>query len=68
LKKKPLTAAGFEEIKTQLLGILQKGPIRYSSLSDLLKNKKDTQVLEVLEDLQAAEIVQIDKNGIITLR
>ena len=67
-KKKPLTAAGFEEIKTQLLGILQKGPIRYSSLSDLLKNKKDTQVLEVLEDLQAAEIVQIDKNGIITLR
>jgi len=33
-----------------------------------LKNKKDTQVLEVLEDLQAAEIVQIDKNGIITLR
>lgn len=67
-KKKPLTAAGFEEIKTQLLGILQKGPIQYSSLSGLLKNKKEIQVLEVLEDLQAEEIVQVKKDGTITLR
>ena len=67
-KKKPLTAAGFEEIKTQLLDILQKGPIQYSSLSGLLKNKKETQVLEVLEDLQAEEIVQVKKDGTITLR
>jgi hypothetical protein len=34
----------------------------------LLKNKKETQVLEVLEDLQAEEIVQVKKDGTITLR
>ncbi|MBM3414709.1 MAG: RecQ family ATP-dependent DNA helicase [Bacteroidetes bacterium] len=66
-KKKSLSGAGFEEIKTQLLALLKNGPLPCSTITELLINNDETEVLGVLDFLQAAEIIQLHKDGTVTL-
>ena len=62
-KKHSLTSIEFEEIKTKLMQRLQKGPLSYTELMAVLKHKKEVHVMEVLDFLQAEEIIQLKKDG-----
>lgn len=66
-KKHSLTSIEFEEIKTELMQRLQKGPLPYTELMAVLKHKKEVHVMEVLDFLQAEEIIQLKKDGTIVL-
>ena len=66
-KKHSLTSIEFEEIKTKLMQRLQKGPLPYTELMAVLKHKKEVHVMEVLDFLQAEEIIQLKKDGTIVL-
>lgn len=66
-KKHSLTSIEFEEIKTKLMQRLQKGPLSYTELMAVLKHKKEVHVMEVLDFLQAEEIIQLKKDGTVVL-
>lgn len=66
-KKHSLTSIEFEEIKTKLMQRLQKGPLPYTELMAVLKHKKEVHVMEVLDFLQAEEIIQLKKDGTVVL-
>lgn len=66
-KKHSLTSIEFEEIKTELMQRLQKGPLPYTELMAVLKHKKEVHVMEVLDFLQAEEIIQLKKDGTVVL-
>lgn len=66
-KKHFLTSIEFEEIKTELMQRLQKGPLPYTELMAVLKHKKEVHVMEVLDFLQAEEIIQLKKDGTVVL-
>lgn len=66
-KKHSLTSIEFEEIKTKLMQRLQKGPLPYTELMAVLKHKKEVHLMEVLDFLQAEEIIQLKKDGTIVL-
>ena len=66
-KKHSLTSIEFEEIKTKLMQRLQKGPLPYTELMAVLKHKKEVHLMEVLDFLQAEEIIQLKKDGTVVL-
>ena len=66
-KKHSLTSIEFEEIKTELMQRLQKGPLPYTELMAVLKHKKEVHLMEVLDFLQAEEIIQLKKDGTVVL-
>jgi len=66
-KKKPLSEASFEAIKNQLLALLKNGPLPYSTIPELLSDNDETELLSVLDYLQAAEVIQLHKDGTVTL-
>jgi len=46
---------------------LQKGSLPYTELMAVLKHKKEVHVMEVLDFLQAEEIIQLKKDGTVVL-
>lgn len=66
-KKKPLQASEFEKLHQQILAILQSGPHSSAAVLKKMAPVAAHRVWEVLEFLQAEQIIAVDKLGTISL-
>lgn len=66
-KRESLTTTDFEEIKKAVIQLLQKQSLTPTAIIGLLETKHETQVMKVLDFLQAEEVIKVKQDGTVSL-